>query len=91
MRDFYDVYLIYNRYWDKTNINNFRKAINKTFSKREYKGEPFITIDVLRSSDLIKSKWKIYQRKYEYAKDIDLDEILDCIEKMMEQREPVVV
>ena len=91
MRDFYDVYLIYTRYWDKINIDNFRKAINKTFSKREYIGEPFITIDVLRSSDLIKSKWKIYQRKYEYAKDIDLDEILDCIEKMMEQREPVVV
>ena len=91
MRDFYDVYLIYTRYWDKINIDNFRKAIDKTFSKREYVGEPFITIDVLKSSDLIKSKWKIYQRKYEYAKDIDLDEILDCIEKMMEQRELVVV
>ena len=91
MRDFYDVYLIYTRYWDKINIDNFRKAIDKTFSKREYVGEPFITIDVLKSSDLIKSKWKIYQRKYEYAQDIDLDEILDCIEKMMEQRELVVV
>ena len=91
MRDFYDVYLIYTRYWDKINIDNFRKAINKTFSKREYIGEPFITIDVIRDSDLIKSKWKIYQRKYEYAKDIDLDEILDCIEKMMEQRDPVVI
>ena len=91
MRDFYDVYLIYTRYWDKINIDNFRKAIDKTFSKRKYIGEPFITIDVIRDSDLIKSKWKIYQRKYEYAKDIDLDEVLDCIEKMMEQKEQVVI
>lgn len=91
MRDFYDVYLIYTRYWDKININNFRKAIDNTFHKREYVGEPFITIDVLRDSDLVRSKWRIYQRKYEYAKDIDFDNILDCIEKMMEQRDPVVV
>lgn len=91
MRDFYDIYLIYTRYWDKININNFRKAIDNTFHKREYVGEPFITIDVLRDSDLVRSKWRIYQRKYEYAKDIDFDNILDCIEKMMEQRDPVVV
>ena len=28
---------------------------------------------------------------YEYAKDINFDDILDCIVKMMEQRDPVVV
>ena len=65
--------------------------IDKTFAKREYVGEPLITIDVLRESELIRSRWKIYQRKYEYAKDIDFDDILDCILKMMEQRDPVVV
>ncbi len=91
MRDFYDVYLIYTKEWKNINIDNFRKAIEKTFSKREYVGNPFVTIDVLRESELIRTRWKIYQRKYEYAKDIDFDDILDCILKMMEQRDPVVV
>ena len=36
MRDFYDVYLIYTKYFKNINIDNFRKAIDKTFSKREY-------------------------------------------------------
>ena len=91
MRDFYDVYLIYTRDWKNVNIDNFRKAIDKTFAKREYVGEPLITIDILRESELIRSRWRIYQRKYEYAKDIDFDDILDCILNMMEQRDPVVV
>ena len=91
MRDFYDVYLIYTKDWKNIKIDNFRKAIDKTFAKREYVGEPLITIDILRESELIRSRWRIYQRKYEYAKDIDFDDILDCILKMMEQRDPVVV
>lgn len=48
-------------------------------------------IDVLKESELIRSRWEIYQRKYEYAKDIDFDDILDCIVKMVEQKDPVVV
>ena len=76
---------------NKDIIEGFRKAIDKTFAKREYVGEPLITIDILRESELIRTRWKIYQRKYEYAKDIDFDDILDCILKMMEQRDPVVV
>ncbi len=91
MRDFYDVYLIYTKDWKNINIDNFRKALDKTFSKREYVGEPFVTIDLIRDSNLIRARWKTYQRKYEYAKDISFDDILDCIEKMMEQRDPVVV
>lgn len=91
MRDFYDVYLIYTKDWKNINIDSFRKAVDKTFAKREYVGEPLITIDLLRESELIRTRWKIYQRKYEYANDIDFDDILDCILKMMEQRDPVVV
>ena len=40
-------------------------------------------IDLLRSSDLIRNRWKNYQRKNEYAKDIEFDDILNCIEKII--------
>ena len=91
MRDFYDVYLIYTKDWNKINIEHFNNAILNTFGKRDYYGNPFVTLDVLRDSNLLRTKWKSYQKKYEYAKDIDFDDILNCIEKMMEQRDPVVV
>ena len=83
MRDFYDIYLIYTREWKNINVENFRKAIERTFTKREYIGNSNKTIDLLRSSDLIRNRWKNYQRKNEYAKDIEFDDILNCIEKII--------
>ena len=92
MRDFYDVYLIYTtRDWKNINKGYLREAIDKTFSKRKYKGNPIDAIDIIRNSKLLIARWKNYQRKYEYAKGIDFDKILDCIEKMIEQVELVVV
>ena len=91
MRDFYDVYLIYTRDWENVNKEHFNEALLKTFGKRDYYGNPFVAIDLIRDSELIRTRWKNYQKKYEYAKDIDFDDILDCIVKMMEQRDPVVV
>lgn len=84
MRDFYDVYLIYIKYFKNINIDNFRKAIDKTFSKREYARDPLTTINLFRESQLIRLRWKNYQRKYEYAKSIAFDDILNCIEKLID-------
>lgn len=83
MRDFYDVYLIYTKDFKNINIDYFRKAIEKTFSKREYVGDPLITMNLLKGSEMLRTRWRIYQRKYEYAQDINFDDILDCIEKMI--------
>lgn len=91
MRDFYDVYLIYTKDWENVKIDDFRKAIDKTFSKREYHGQPLEAIKTLRNSDIIKSKWKTYQKKNEYAKGIEYDDILDCLEIIMSQVEPITV
>lgn len=91
MRDFYDIYLIYKKDWKNINIDNFRKAIQKTFSKRKYSEDPYDALNIIRKSESIKRRWIIYKEKYEYAKDIDFDEILNCIEKIVEVIVPVVV
>ena len=87
MRDFYDVYLIYTKDWENVNKKHFNKALLKTFAKRDYYGNPFVALDVLRNSELIRAKWKIYQRKYDYAKHIDFDDIFNYIEKMIGEME----
>ena len=89
MRDFYDVYLIYTKDWENINIDILEKAIEKTLINRGYNGEPLETLDILRKSELLKSRWKIYQRKYEYAKDINFDDTLDCIEKMLKSHSTI--
>lgn len=83
MRDFYDIYLIYTRNWENINIAHLRKAIDKTFTKREYFKDPLLTINIIKNSSLLRTRWKSYQKKYEYAQNIDFDKILDCIEDII--------
>lgn len=85
MRDFYDVYLIYTRDWKNINIEHFRKAIEKTFKKRNYLNEPIEAFNIIRNSEILENRWKKYQRKYDYAKNISSNEIINCIEKIIEQ------
>src|SRR5574344_1802081 len=48
MRDFYDVYLIYTKDWENVNKKHFNNALLKTFGKRDYYGNPFVAIDLIR-------------------------------------------
>ncbi len=89
-RDFYDVYLIYTKEWKNINGDHFRKAIERTFAKREYNGNPFEALDIIKNSEVLKERWNKYQKNFAYAKGIKFDEIIDCLEIMIEEFEPVV-
>ena len=90
-RDFYDIYLIYKKEWQNINIDHIRKAIDKTFTKREYKGDPFEGLDIIRNSEILKERWNKYQRNFSYAEGIEFEDIMNCLEIMIEQFEPVGV
>ena len=89
-RDFYDIYLIYKKEWKNININHFRKAINKTFTKREYSGDPSEALDIIKNSDILKERWNKYRKNFSYAKDVKFNEIIDCLEIMIGKFSPVV-
>ena len=46
---------------------------------------------ILKNSEIIRSRWNSYKKKYEYANDIDYDEIIKCIEEIVKVIVPVVV
>lgn len=83
IRDYYDVYLIYTKGWNDVKIDDLRKAIKKTFEKRNYNGNIKETITILKDSEIIKKRWDSYKKKYKYANDIDYDEVLICLEKII--------
>lgn len=83
MRDFYDIYLIYTKDWDNVNLEYLKKVTENTFSKRKYIGNPLLALDVIKNSNILKERWKKYQKRYEYARDIVFDEILICLEKII--------
>ena len=90
MRDFYDIYLIYTRDWENINKDHLKKAIEKTFRKRSFVGDYSTPLKVVKTSELLKSRWIAYQKKYVYAKNIQYNEIINCIEIILEQTLPVV-
>lgn len=91
IRDYYDLYLIYTKGWNDVKVDNLRKAIDKTFEKRNYTGNIEEAITILKDSKIIKNRWDSYNKKYEYANDIDYDEIMKCIEEIVKVTVPVAV
>lgn len=90
-RDYYDLYLIYTKGWNNVNFNDLHKAINKTFKKRNYTGNIEEVIAILKDSEIIKNRWDSYKKKYEYAKNIDYDKIMQCIEEIVKAIIPISV
>ena len=91
IRDYYDLYLIYTKGWNDVKVDDLRKAIDKTFEKRNYTGNIEEAIDILKDSKIIKSRWDSYKKKYEYANGIDYDEIMQCIEEIVKVIRSVAV
>lgn len=91
IRDYYDLYLIYTKGWHAVNIDDLRKAVDKTFEKRNYTGNIEKTIVILNDSKIIKNKWDSYKKKYNYAKDINYDQIIKCIMEIVKALVAIVV
>lgn len=91
MRDFYDIYLIYTKDWSNINLEHFIKAIEKTFYKREYIGDPFVALNIIKNSEVLKERWNKYQKTFSYVRGMNFDEIMECLEKLIEQFETVGV
>lgn len=84
IKDFYDIYLIYTKDWENININYLKKAMDNTFSKREYEGNPFDAMSIIRNSKILKERWNKYQKSFSYAKDIEYIDIMNCLQKIIE-------
>lgn len=91
IRDYYDLYLIYTKGWNDVKIDDLRKAVDKTFEKRNYTGNIEESIAILRDSEIIKNRWDSYKKKYEYASDISYNEVMKCIEEIIKVIVPVAV
>ena len=79
MRDFYDIYLIYTKEQDSIKIDILKEAIERTFRKRNYNKPVLDTLKIIENSEVLKIRWNSYRNKYSYAKTIEYDEIMKCI------------
>ena len=83
MRDYYDIYLVYTKDWEFINVNTFKSALKTISKKRGYIGNPIIVLETLAKSDELMLRWRAYQRKYQYAQKIELQEVIKIISMML--------
>lgn len=83
MKDCYDIYMIYKFEFERINKNNLKIAIEKTFKKRDFNQNPIKNIEIIKSSEILKMKWKSYTLKNKYAKNIDFNETIKCLEQFI--------
>lgn len=81
-RDFYDVYVLQKLQSHNIKIELLREAIVVTSEKRSslqiIKNYKHI-IEIIRDSNVMNQRWINYQKDFDYAKDIEFEEVCDSV------------
>ena len=89
MKDYSDIYLIYKLKFDTIDKEKFRKAVEKTFKKREFDADLITNLNIVKESKVLKDKWISYSRKNSYARDVEFEDTLKCLEQFIDIIVPI--
>lgn len=84
MKDYYDIYLICNNNFDTLDVNNLRKAVEKTFDKRNFNDDLLKCLEIVRNSDKLHLYWKAYARKNKFVGEVSFEDTVECLEKFVD-------
>ena len=72
------------------NVSLWGRA-NDPFNKRNFRGNIIENLTIIKYSEVLKNRWKKYANKYDYAKNIEFDEIIKCLENIISIIKPIFV
>lgn len=94
MKDYYDIYYFLSYCKENIDMEVLKCAINNTFKKREsfaYLNDCQEILNSIYSSERMNKQWIAYSNKYNYAKDIKFEQILDLLKILLENLELEVI
>lgn len=91
MKDYYDIYLIYNNGFETLDKDIFRKAIEKTFKKRNFDADLENCLDIVKNSERLHIYWNSYVRKNKFVGAVSFEDTIKCLEKFVYILVPVSV
>lgn len=86
-KDFYDLYMILNNYYNRLNKEQLKKAIKNTFERRnvEFNTDKIKSnFEAIKMSDRLKYNFENFKIKKEYAKSISYEDVMDKINIIIE-------
>ena len=84
MKDYYDIYLIYKFKFDTISKEKFRGSVEMTFKKRKFDADLMTNLSIVKESKVLRERWLSYSRKNSYARDVEFEETLECLEKLID-------
>lgn len=95
-KDFYDLYMLLNEYYEELNKPNLVTAIKRTLKRRDtfhLLSEVSNLFEIIKSSEKLKGNWLKYQKRYPFAKNISYDKVMNSINQVVEllEKESVVI
>lgn len=88
LRDFYDIFILYTLKNSQLSYDLLQESLIATAKKRqsyEIMSDYREIIDQIQNNRVIQKRWNLYQKDYEYARDIDFSAICEVIEKILGQ------
>ena len=86
-KDYYDIYTILNKQIEQIDLEALKIAVSLTFRYRQTiisKERAIEIINLIKINEAIRDRWNRYQKKNPYAKGINIDSIIDTINKLIE-------
>lgn len=87
MRDFYDIWMLFDTYEDKVNKAVLKDAFAATCKKRgtdHLQEQAEEIIKIIEANEQLQVLWRAYQKKYSYAADIDYASVISGVRKLMD-------
>lgn len=89
MKDYYDIDLIHKFKFNKINKIKFKGAVEKTFENRKFSADLTSNLNVVKDSKILRDKWTSYSRKNSYARNLEFEETIKCLEDFIDIIVPV--
>lgn len=86
-KDFYDLYMILDNYYDNLSKEQLKKAIKNTFQRRNVEfniNKIKSNFEAIKMSDRLKHNFENFKLKKEYAKSISYEDVMNKIDVIIE-------
>ncbi len=86
-KDFYDIYILYHLKKEEIDFETLKKACQNTFKHRntDFNIDDILHIfQVLKDEQDLKTRWKSYQKRFNYAEKISFDDAIDAAIELIE-------
>lgn len=83
MKDFYDIHLIYSNDFKNLDKKVLSDALIHTFNNRDYTDSVELGLKILERNTMLINRWKSYQVRNDFAKNISYNDIVKCIENIL--------